>query len=135
MHPHVHKRIGLAIAAIIAFAALCCGVVAKRNTIIAYADRHILLENTNSGYCNLQNSKIEEKVLQTIFNGDSPNLARNTLSTRDYDQGFTITVHEDGSFTYSGTNNGGDDVYLTLNAGHAFQRSGDFIVSDTKELV
>ena len=134
MHPHVHKRIGLAIVAIIAFAALCCGVMAKRNTIIAYADRHILLENTNSGYCNLQKSKIEEKVLQTIFNGDSPNLATNTLSTRDYDQGFTITVHEDGSFTYSGTNNGGYDVYLTLNAGHAFQRSGDFIVSDTKEL-
>ena len=51
MHPHVHKRIGLAIAAIIVFAALCCGVMAKRNTIIAYADRHILLENTNSGYC------------------------------------------------------------------------------------
>ena len=69
MHPHVHKRIGLAIVAIIVFAALCCGVMAKRNTIIAYADRHILLENTNSGYCNLPG---ELKVLPLLVNKTTP---------------------------------------------------------------
>lgn len=134
MHPHANIKTVLPIIAIAVFIVLSCWMLLKRNAIMAYADRHILLENAHRGYYYLQNSKTERKVLQTILDGNSANLVNNTLSTRNYDEGFSITVHEDGSFTYSGANNAGYDYYLTINAGRFFNKSGDFIVSDTKAL-
>lgn len=134
MHPHANIKTVLPIIAIAVFIVLSCWMLLKRNAIMAYADQHILLENANRGYYFLQNSKTERKVLQTILDGNSVNLVNNTLSTRNYDEGFSITVHEDGSFTYSGANNAGYDYYLTINAGRFFNKSGDFIVSDTKAL-
>ena len=134
MHPHANIKTVLPIIAIAVFIVLSCWMLLKRNAIMAYADQHILLENANRGYYFLQNSKTERKVLQTVLDDNSVNLVTNTLSTRNYDEGFSITVHEDGSFTYSGANNAGYDFYLTINSGHFFNKSGDFIVSDTKAL-
>lgn len=134
MHPHANIKTVLPIIAIAVFIVLSCWMLLKRSAIMAYADQHILLENANRGYYFLQNSKTERKVLQTALNDNSVNLVNNTLSTGKYDEGFSITVHEDGSFTYSGANNAGYDFYLTINSGHFFNKSGDFIVSDTKAL-
>lgn len=134
MHPHANIKTVLPIIAIAVFIVLSCWMLLKRNAIMAYADQHILLENANRGYYFLQNSKTERKVLQTVLDDNSVNLVTNTLSTKNYDEGFSITVHEDGSFTYSGANNAGYDFYLTINSGHFFNKSGDFIVSDTKAL-
>ena len=63
---------------------------------------------------------------------DEPNdnLLVNTMQTKNFsDKGFEILVHEDGSFTFSGTYTGEEPMYIyPMEIGNL--KSGDYILSD-----
>lgn len=118
--------------AVIAFVVVCLLLMHNGKAVTEYADRHILLEYTNSGLYHLEQSRQEKRILQTIAEHGTVNLVRNVLQTGNYEQGFTITVNEDGSFTYSGTNHAEYNIYITIGADCFNNTSGDFIISDTK---
>lgn len=109
-------------------------IIAFQNQIIDFADQHIALEKQHPNYYALVKSHAEKTINENIAQNGTNNLIINSLYTNTSDQGFTITVNEDGSFTYSGTNNSTDEVILTI-APYCLPRgNGTYVVTDTKTL-
>lgn len=93
-------------------------------------DDAVLLENRNPGYYEyLSNSDIYY-VSKAALDEPNDNLLVNTMQTKNFsDKGFEILVHEDGSFTFSGTYTGEEPMYIyPMEIGNL--KSGDYILSD-----
>lgn len=105
-----------------------------RSDIMNYADQHIVLENKYPQYSTLLESHTEKTLEEEIANNGTDNLVINELYTNTYDQGFIITVNEDGSFTYSGTNHSDNEVILTIASYCLPKGKGTYIISDTKTI-
>ena len=93
-------------------------------------DDAVLLENRNPGYYEyLSNSDIFY-VSKAVLDEPNDNLLVNTMQTKIFsDKGFEILVHEDGSFTFSGTYTGEEPMYIyPMEIGNL--KSGDYILSD-----
>ncbi len=95
-----------------------------------FLDQHLLLENQNPVYYSLVSSKVQKRVLASVAEDGTDNLVVNNLSTFSYEQGFRITVNADGSFTYSGSNNTEDPVYLQITPKYWQLPSGNYTMSD-----
>ena len=96
-----------------------------------FLDQHLLLENQNPVYYSLVSSKVQKRVLASVAEDGTDNLVVNNLSTFFYEQGFRITVNADGSFTYSGSNNTENPVYLQITPNYWQLPSGNYTMSDT----
>ncbi len=95
-----------------------------------FLDQHLLLENQNPVYYSLVSSKVQKRVLASVAEDGTDNLVVNNLSTFSYEQGFRITVNADGSFTYSGSNNTENPVYLQITPNYWQLPSGNYTMSD-----
>lgn len=98
-----------------------------------FLDQHLLLENQNPVYYSLVSSRVQKRVLASVAENGTDNLVVNNLSTFSYEQGFRITVNADGSFTYSGSNNTEDPVYLQITPNYWQLPSGNYTMSDAGE--
>ena len=95
-----------------------------------FLDQHLLLENQHPVYYSLVSSKVQKRVLASVAEDGTDNLVVNNLSTFSYEQGFRITVNADGSFTYSGSNNTENPVYLQITPNYWQLPSGNYTMSD-----
>lgn len=93
-------------------------------------DDVVLLEKRHPGYYDDLSKSSLYFVSQEALDGPNANLLTNVMQTSDFSEsGFKIQVHEDGSFTFSGTYTGDDPTYLyPLEIGNL--KSGDYILSD-----
>lgn len=98
-----------------------------------FLDQHLLLENQHPVYYSLISSRVQKRVLDSIAENGTDNLVVNNLSTFSYEQGFRITVNADGSFTYSGSNNTENPVYLQITPNYWQLPSGNYTLSDAGE--
>lgn len=98
-----------------------------------FLDQHLLLENQHPVYYSLVSSKVQKRVLASVAEDGTDNLVVNNLSTFSYEQGFRITVNADGSFTYSGSNNTENPVYLQITPNYWRLPSGNYTLSDAGE--
>lgn len=98
-----------------------------------FLDQHLLLENQHPVYYSLVSSRVQKRVLASVAEKGTDNLVVNNLSTFSYEQGFRITVNADGSFTYSGSNNTEDPVYLQITPNYWQLPSGNYTMSDAGE--
>lgn len=98
-----------------------------------FLDQHLLLENQYPVYYSLVSSRVQKRVLASIAENGTDNLVVNNLSTFSYEQGFRITVNADGSFTYSGSNNTENPVYLQITPNGWKLPSGSYTLSDAGE--
>ena len=98
-----------------------------------FLDQHLLLENQHPVYYSLISSRVQKRVLDSIAENGTDNLVVNNLSTFSYEQGFRITVNPDGSFTYSGSNNTENPVYLQITPNYWQLPSGNYTLSDAGE--
>ena len=95
-----------------------------------FLDQHLLLENQHPVYYSLVSSKVQKRVLASVAEDGTDNLVVNNLSTFSYEQGFRITVNADESFTYSGSNNTENPVYLQITPNYWKLPSGSYTLSD-----
>lgn len=99
--------------------------------IAAVLDRYILLENTHPEYHAISSSATTKTVPYDVLLEPLVNRITNSLTTREYEQGFTITVNGDGSITYSGTNNSSDIAYVGI-TGYGWNLPGaSYVLSDS----
>ena len=103
--------------------------LSNRN-INEYIDDILLLEKRHSGYYDYLSKSSIYYVSKDALKEPNANLLTNVMQTTDFSEsGFKIQVHEDGSFTFSGTYTGEDPTYLyPLEIGNL--KSGDYILSD-----
>lgn len=99
--------------------------------VSAFLDDHLLLENTNPAYYEDYANATYQMVPVDVADNGLINLVVNNLTTRDYDQGFRITVYEDGSITYSGKNNTKNPVYITITSSNWNLQDGSYILTDS----
>lgn len=95
-----------------------------------WIDDVILLENRNPGYYDYLSKSCVYYVSKDALNEYNDNLLTNGMQTKNYiENGFEILVHEDGSFTFSGTYTGKDLCFIyPMEIGYL--KSGDYIISD-----
>lgn len=98
--------------------------------VSAFLDMHLLLENTNPGYYEEFSSSTSQSIPVDVADNGIINLVVNNLTSKDYDQGFRIMVHEDGSFTYSGTNNSENIAYVAVTGATWDLQNGTYILTD-----
>lgn len=93
-------------------------------------DDAVLLENRNPGYYEYLSDSDIFYVSKAVLDKPNDNLLVNTMQTKNFsDKGFEILVHEDGSFTFSGTYTGEEPMYIyPMEIGNL--KSGDYILSD-----
>lgn len=93
-------------------------------------DDVLLLEKRHPGYYDYLSKSSIYYVSKDALKEPNANLLTNVMQTSDFSEsGFKIQVHEDGSFTFSGTYTGEDPTYLyPLETGNL--KSGDYILSD-----
>lgn len=93
-------------------------------------DDVLLLEKRHPGYYDYLSKSSIYYVSKDALKESNANLLTNVMQTSDFSEsGFKIQVHEDGSFTFSGTYTGEDPTYLyPLETGNL--KSGDYILSD-----
>lgn len=87
-------------------------------------------EKRHPGYYDYLSKSSSYYVSKDALKEPNANLLTNVMQTTDFrESGFKIQVHEDGSFTFSGTYIGEDPTYLyPLETGNL--KSGDYILSD-----
>lgn len=100
--------------------------------VVSFLDEHLLLENTQPGYYEHFNTVTSRYLPVDIADNGMINQVVNNLTTREYDQGFTIRVHKDGSFTYSGTNNSENTVYAAVTVADWDLEDGVYIMTDSQ---
>lgn len=93
-------------------------------------DDVVLLEKRHPGYYDDLSKSSLYFVSKEALDETNANLLTNVMQTTDFSEtGFKIQVHEDGSFTFSGTYSGDDPTYLyPLEIENL--KSGDYILSD-----
>ena len=104
-------------------------VLSNRN-ISEYIDDILLLEKRHPVYYDYLSKSSIYYVSKDAMKEPNANLLTNVMQTTGFNEsGFEILVHEDGSFTFSGTYTGEDPTYLyPLETGNL--KSGDYILSD-----
>lgn len=105
-------------------------LVLSNQKISGCIDDALLLENRHSGYYDYLSKSSIYYVSKDALKEPNANLLTNVMQTTDFSEsGFEIQVHEDGSFSFSGTFTGEDPTYLyPLETGNL--KSGDYILSD-----
>lgn len=93
-------------------------------------DRYTVLSNTHVSYYNLTSTWDLKYVPTFLADTGSVNLIENGATTWEYDRGFTITVHADGSVTYKGTNNAEDIAYIRITSYDWNLQDGTYVLSD-----
>lgn len=93
-------------------------------------DDVVLLENRNPGYYNNLSRSSKYYISNNAVDEVNENLLTNVMQSTDFvKDGFKILVHEDGSFTFSGTYNGVQPTFIyPIEIGRL--KSGDYILSD-----
>lgn len=104
-------------------------VLSNRNSG-EYIDDILLLEKRHPVYYDYLSKSSIYYVSKDAMKEPNANLLTNVMQTTGFNEsGFEILVHEDGSFTFSGTYTGEDPTYLyPLETGNL--KSGDYILSD-----
>lgn len=107
-------------------------LVLSNQKISSCIDDVLLLEKRHPGYYNYLSKSSIYYVSKDVLKEPNANLLTNVMQTNDFNEsGFKIQVHEDGSFTFSGTYTGEEPTYLyPLETGNL--KSGDYILSDGK---
>lgn len=105
-------------------------LVLSNQKISGCIDDALLLENRHSGYYDYLSKSSIYYVSKDALKEPNANLLTNVMQTTDFSEsGFEIQVHEDGSFSFSGTFTGEAPTYLyPLETGNL--KSGDYILSD-----
>lgn len=103
----------------------------NKSNIVMHIDQQLLSENRNRGFYDLSLTDTQKQILSTIAENNTSNIVVNNLSTFTDNRGFTITVNDDGSFTYSGTNDSDSPVYITITPAGWTLPSGTYILSDS----
>lgn len=95
-------------------------------------DEHILLEYTHPDYFQYFNTPTIQYIPEDLAENGLINQIENSLTTTEYDAGFTITVNDDGSLTYSGTNQYDRNAYVWLTNRSWRLHGGTYVLSDSQ---
>lgn len=114
------------------FAAIIILVLSAVIINIDFFDRLLLLEKKNPGFYRhfaLYSGEYGKIPLFIKDNPNNANLLVNTVKSEINENGFSITVNDDGSINYSGSNNG--DVQIIRISQLPFQLpSGEYLIKD-----
>lgn len=105
-------------------------LVSSNEKFSRYIDDTLLLERRNPGYHDYLSKSSVYYVSKNALDKPNANLLTNVMQNTDFvDKGFKIQVHDDGSFTFSGTYSGEKSTYIyPMEIGNL--PSGNYIVSD-----
>lgn len=105
-------------------------IILSNQKISGCIDDALLLEKRHPGYYDYLSKSCVYYVRKDVLNEPNDNLLTNGMQTKKYSEsGFEILVHEDGSFTFSGTYTG-EDVCFIYPMVIGYLKTGDYILSD-----
>lgn len=114
-------------------AAVACVVGFAASDAVDALDQQLLLERRHPEYFRYFRDITYQYVSTDVVEYGIINLIENDLETTEYEQGFTITAHADGSITYSGTNEGADAVDIVITSDTWELPDGSYVLSDSSD--